>query len=229
MKTIQTLVLFVVLLVSTVASHAITNTMIAVSGTNIVLSWPSYGYESYLVQYRQTLNSTDSWSVLTNAYPANSTNLTTFTIYGTIPPPSEMNDAMSGSGATAASDPSEPMVMPANGSGTAVPLAIYPQGFDLSGFIIFDPATGQWVSGNGYSVNSSTEAAATGGANPMDDSSGGAVSTGFYRVFHIPNWLADFSGYTFDGPTFIPVDFAAPDAPVDHVDDATVLINGQPT
>jgi hypothetical protein len=54
-------------------------------------------------------------------------------------------------------------------------------------------------------------------------------ATGFFRVFHIPNWLADFSGYTFNGPTFIPVDYSAPDAPVDYVDSTTVLINGQPT
>lgn len=37
------------------------------------------------------------------------------------------------------------------------------------------------------------------------------------------------TNYTFDGPTFIPVDFAARDAPVDYVDNTTVLINGQPT
>jgi hypothetical protein len=30
-----------------------------------------------------------------------------------------------------------------------VPLAIFPPGFDLSGFVIFDPATGERISGNG--------------------------------------------------------------------------------
>ncbi len=63
----------------------------------------------------------------------------------------------------------------------------------------------------------------------MDDPSGDPASTGFYRVFHIPNWLADITNYVFDGPTFIPVDYASPDAPVDYVDNTTVLINGQPT
>src|ERR1017187_7076066 len=87
MKTTKLLII-VAFLVSGFASHAITNTAIAVSGTNIVLSWPSYGYEIYLVQYRQTLDPSDSWSALTNAYPANSTNRTTFTIYGAVPPPS---------------------------------------------------------------------------------------------------------------------------------------------
>ena len=54
------------------------------------------------------------------------------------------------------------------------------------------------------------------------------ADTGFFRVFHIPDWLVSFDGYTFDGPTFIPVDFSEPDAPTDEVDNVTVLINGQP-
>src|ERR1700744_1856746 len=68
-------------------ASALTNTMIAVSGTNIVLSWPSLGYESYLIQYRQTLSETDSWSTVTNAYPANGSTTSTFTLYGLVPPP----------------------------------------------------------------------------------------------------------------------------------------------
>ncbi|HEY5298375.1 MAG TPA: hypothetical protein VIK59_10660 [Verrucomicrobiae bacterium] len=48
-------------------------------------------------------------------------------------------------------------------------------------------------------------------------------------MFHIPDWLVSFSGYTFDGPTFIPVDFSAPDADTNYIDNVTVLINGQPT
>jgi hypothetical protein len=42
------------------------------------------------------------------------------------------------------------MAMPTNGSGNAVPLAIYPIGFELSSLVIFDPATGEWVIGKGY-------------------------------------------------------------------------------
>jgi hypothetical protein len=245
MKTTKILALLAALCLLNFAGHAITNTVIAVSGTNIALSWPSSGYESYLVQYRQTLDATDSWSSLTNAYPA-STNHTTYTIYGVIPPPStnsggggggnssppspdEMNGSMSGSITTAASEPPMPMVIPANGSGAAVPLEIYPPDFDLSEFIIFDPATGEQMSGRGY-VISSAAATPAGGFQPMDDPSGNTnITTGFYRVFQIPDWLADITNYVFDGPTFIPVDYATPDAPVDYVDNTTVLINGQPT
>ncbi len=225
------------LFASAIHSFAITNTAIAVSGTNLVLSWPSYGYESYLVQYRQTLNSTDSWSVLTNAYPANSTNRTTCTLYGLVPPPASGGG---GSGNIVGGPPSPnfasgsalarnsgPLLVPTDGSEGAVPLALYPPGFNLSGYTIVDPLTGESVNGAGYVVRMQS----LGAAQPMDDPSGDPPppQTGFYRVFHIPNFLANFSGYTFDGPTFIPVDYASPDAPVDYVDSTTVLINGQPT
>jgi hypothetical protein len=248
MDAVRKLALVVILLGIWRSALAITNTAIAVSGTNIVLSWPSYGYESYLIQYRKTLDPTDSWSQLANAYLANSTNRTKFTIYGVVPPsggsgsggsgggtnppppsPSQMNNATLDTSTTTDASSSQPMVMPANGTGSAVPLALYPSGFDLSGFVIFDPTTGQSISGDGYTVSPSTTTSSTSGATPLNDSSSDPVTTGFYRVFHIPDWLADVSNYTFDGPTFIPVDFASPDAPVDYVDETTVLINGEPT
>ncbi len=53
--------------------------------------------------------------------------------------------------------------------------------------------------------------------------------TGFFRVYQIPDWLVSFSGYAFDGPTFIPVDYSVTDAPTNYMDSTTVLINGQPT
>lgn len=232
---------------SAIHSSAITNTAIAVSGTNIILSWPSYGYENYLVQYRQTLDPSDSWSALTNAYPANSTNRTTFTIYGILTPPSGGSSFSGGGGsppspnfasssmmadttATAATTAAS-MPMLVDKSGVAVPLAIYPPGFDLSGFTILDPATGETVSGAGYTVSAlSPDVQPLDNPQPLDNNnSSTGPTTGFFRVFHIPTFRANFSGYTFTGPTFIPVDYASPDAPVDNVDSTTVLINGQPT
>jgi hypothetical protein len=246
MKTINSGIIgaFALLLISSNSSLAVVGQALEVQGTNLVLSWPSQGYEQYLIQYRQTLQPTDSWSTVTNDYPANSTNRSTFIIYGVIPPPEtnsdggdgggtnppppspdEMNGTMSGSATTTTTEPSEPMAMPANGTGDAAPLILYPPGFNLSGFVIFDPATGQWVSGNGY-VISPTASTPSGGLQPMDDPSDDPPSAGFYRVFHIPNWLADVTNYVFDGPTFIPVDFADY---MDRVDNLTVLIDGQPT
>lgn len=232
---------------SAIHSFAITNTMITVSsGTNIVLYWPSYGYETYLIQYRQTLSATDSWSQLTNAYYANGTNFTTYTLYGVVPGPSSGGSGSGGSGGGSppapdmvmggSTTPSIPMVEPANGSGTAVPLALYPPGSDLTGFNIFDPATGEWTSGNGYTVSATSDSSLMDGrATPMDggvspDDTTNDVSaptTGFFRVFHIPDWLVSFDGYQFDGPTFIPVDYESPDAPTNYIADSAVLINGQ--
>ena len=235
MKTIKRVALIAALLVPQFGAHAITNAAIAVSGTNIVLSWPSYGYEIYLIQSRQTLNSTNSWSCVTNAYPANGTNQTTFTIYGVVPPPS---NGGGGSFAAMTTDgdaynvgvTTGPMVMPADGSGSAVPLILYPPGFDLSGFTIFDPSTGESVSGSGYTGSGLS----LDDPQPLDGGSGGsndppAVAAGFFEVYHIPNFPAGITNYTFDGPTFIPVDFTAPDADPNYVDSTTVLINGQQT
>jgi hypothetical protein len=39
-----------------------------------------------------------------------------------------------------------PWAMPTNGAGDAAPLVVYPPGMDLSGFVIYDPASSQWVS-----------------------------------------------------------------------------------
>ena len=155
MKTMKTIkrgiISAIVLLVSGFTSHAITNTAIAVSGTNIILSWPSHGYENYLVQYRQTLDPSDSWSDVTNAYPANSTNRTTFTIYGVVPSPSGGGNSgnLSGGGgsppslgfasrsmmvdtaATASTVESGPMLV--DKSGAAVPLQISRKKNELGG------------------------------------------------------------------------------------------------
>ena len=131
-----------------------------------------------------------------------------------------------------------PLALPLDGSGSPVPLALYPPGFDLSNFNIFDPLTGDTVSGANYVLSPMSQQTGlsldsldpSGDPQPNGGSGGSpAPTTGFFRVFHIPSFLANFSGYTFNGPTFIPVDYAAPDAAVDYVDSTTVLIGGQPT
>jgi hypothetical protein len=52
MKTITKQLFILALFASGFTAQAITNSAIAVSGTNIVLSWPSLGYESYLIHGR---------------------------------------------------------------------------------------------------------------------------------------------------------------------------------
>ena len=190
------------LFVSAISSFAIEGLQISVQSSNVVLSWPSLndGSETYIVQYRPTLDTNSSWLTLADYFPAAVDTNITFFIHSnavnyaggganrdTSSPEIEMmngSEAASGSTAARVIKPATPLAMPANGSGDAVPLSIYPPGLDLSGLIIFDPATGEWVSGKGYSVRSfSGNGAQAGGAQPMDDSSGGTnYYTGFYRV-----------------------------------------------
>ena len=109
-----------------------------------------------------------------------------------------------------------------------MPLALYPPGFNLSGFNIYNPATKVLTSGSSYKVSAVSAAQPLDAGTPMDSTNlGSRVATGFYRVFHIPDWLVSFNGYTFNGPTFIPVDYESPDAPTNYIADSTVLINGQ--
>jgi hypothetical protein len=224
---------------SAFSSFAITNTAIAVSGTNIILSWPSSGYEIYLVQYRQTLDPSDSWSDLTNAYRANSTNRTTLTLRGVVTAPGGGGGQfmmMSSSMNAPSLMTSGPLAIPLDGSGGGVPVAIYPPSFDFSNFNIFDPLSGETVSGADYVSSPLAQQTMAAQDVPMPSGdpqpNGGpspAPTTGFFRVFHIPNFLINFTNYTFGGLWFIPIDYAAPDADVGYVEDTTVLIGGQPT
>jgi hypothetical protein len=208
------------LLASSLQTSAIVGLGIDKDGTNIVISWPSLGYEHYLIQYRPTLDPGTPWENLNNNYPANSTNRTTFTLYGVVPPPPPgEGDGMEASGSS-----SEPMVMWKDG--IPMPLNIYPQGFDLSGRIILWPGGSieEWTKefGEKYDAN-------RGGGNgpqPEDDGPVAGDSSGFFRVFHIPDWSVSITNYTFDGPTFIPVDFKDY---MDRVENIEVLLNGEPS
>jgi hypothetical protein len=66
------------LLASAVQTSAVVDQALEVQGTNLVLSWPSLGYEYYMIQYWPEL--TAPWQQLTNCYHANSTNRTTFIV-----------------------------------------------------------------------------------------------------------------------------------------------------
>ncbi|MGH7951295.1 MAG: hypothetical protein ACREFE_05175 [Limisphaerales bacterium] len=159
--------------------------------TNIILNWQSSTGEIFLIESRKTLTGDTQWGELTNYFPAAAnTNLTTFVDLNTMQFPTNVLGDGGGGGDISPMDLSdEPMAKPANGSGEAAPLALFPPGFDLSGLTIFDPATGENMSGNGYSVSpSSMNETQTGGLEPMDDSGDGTnavPNTGFYRVFDV--------------------------------------------
>lgn len=178
-------VLFIlgILIAPLLPASAIEGLKIAVQSANVVLSWPSVSNETYVVQYEPTLNLPSSWMTLTDNFPAAlNTNMTFFVISNSVNYPDVLlGNGGSGSGAATAS--ATTMAKPINGSGDAVPLALYPVGFDLSTLLIFNPATGTWTRGSGYVQGSSSETGAgVNGLQPDDNSNGTNNNAGFYRV-----------------------------------------------
>lgn len=214
---------------SLLTSHAlaIEGLKLSVQCSNVVLAWPSAEGETYVVQYRPTLNPSDSWQTLTSSLSAVSgTNVTSFIHSNVVQNPCNCGGgsfaAMSSgrnalSLATAESVASVPMAIPADGSGVAVPLAIYPPGFDLSNLLIFDSLTGEAVSGSGYAVSAVALNSPLDGPFPLDGggSPGGgptnAPETGFYQVarlgVHIIG-LYNFTNYVVSNTIVMPFEVA---------------------
>lgn len=64
---------------SSVQSPAIENLKLSITGSNVRLTWSSRTGETFVVQYKPTLQTNDSWQTLTNLMPsATGTNRTTF-------------------------------------------------------------------------------------------------------------------------------------------------------
>ena len=211
----------------TFQTFAIEGLQVSVQATNVVLSWPSDPSETYIVQYRNTLNATDSWQTLADYYPAfSNTNQTTFVHSNQLSFSTSFNEnssesALLGSAAVMRmqSLPPVPLAMPADGSGAGVPISIYPPGFDFSGFTIFDAATGESVSGTGYvksSLSQQTQLSQdvpSPSDNPQPNGGGSgslsAPTTGFYRVVRDGAHLFGITnGMTLSGVVTIPVEVA---------------------
>jgi hypothetical protein len=169
------------------------------------------------------LDANSSWTTLTNYYPAaTGTNVTCF-VHSNIVQLSLImgggtntgmatlatSSRMSGLAATTTTAPLVPMVKPANGSGGAVPLALYPPGSPLTGLLIYDPSTGEWISGDGYAI-APTSTTQAGGAQPMDAGSGDTNQyTGFYRVVRDGVHIVGLTnGTVLSGTVQFPIEFA---------------------
>src|SRR6266581_339901 len=240
MRTIRSTILlaFVSALLWTGQAFAVVDQALQVQGTNLVLSWPSLGYEYYMIEYRPTLDPATPWIQLTNCLHANSTNRTTYVI-----PCCVLNDLGGGSsaasfsgagdslvasdsGASDTSSDTELWAVPANGPGDPSPRALYPPWFDTNGLVIYDAPS----QSSRLRSTSSSGAESDGPTGPgMDGLTSGGCNCpdlGFFRVWHIPDWLGNVTNYVFDGPTFIPVDFKDYR---DRVANIEVLLDGQPT
>ena len=170
---------------------------------------------------RTSVNATDAWQTLTSSLSAASgTNITIFVHSNIVQNPScgcdgdSFADMDSGENALAIemAEPIAPMPMaiPINGSGDGVPVMLYPPGFDLSGFVIFDPVTGESVSGAGYSTRTfSLDSPLLDDPQPLDGGGGNgpATETGYYQVVRGGTQLIGITnGTTLSGVVTIPLE-----------------------
>jgi hypothetical protein len=132
----------ILLLASAVHTFAIEGLNLSLQCSNVVLRWPSTNEETYIVQYRPTLDASTPWQTLTSSLPADAgTNLTFYVHSNIVQYPNcgggDSFAAMSGGGTgdtseeTSVSKPIVPLAMRADGSSSAVPLVLYPPGYDL--------------------------------------------------------------------------------------------------
>lgn len=87
-KTVQAVIgAFAISLISAVHSFAIEGLQLSVQSSNVVMSWPSATNETYIVQSLQALATTDTWTTLTDLFPAAlNTNLTVFVASNSVDP-----------------------------------------------------------------------------------------------------------------------------------------------
>ena len=185
------------LFASSLHSFAIEHLQISVQCTNVVLRWPCLddGSEQFIVQYRPTIQSTDSWQTLETGLSAlYGTNEMYYTNWGVVLNPVNCDGGgnfsmsmMAGGEEELLSTPSEPMATP-NGGGGSAPVKLYPAGFDFSNFTITVPGTDGSVSGYDFMQleDAGDPLDPNGGAEPSGDGGTNAPpETGFYRVVRV--------------------------------------------
>ncbi|HEX5223086.1 MAG TPA: hypothetical protein VFZ59_26240 [Verrucomicrobiae bacterium] len=238
MNILKRAALFVALTIASFVPQAfgvIDQAIAILNETNLVLSWPSKGYETYLVQYRPTLSEETPWLNLTNAFPANSTNRTTYVIpccalvelAGTNGM-SLMRAASNTESKSQSFDPDAPRLWVVLQDGkNLVPLSIYPHGISTNGMTLIEASWAEVMSNKSSKNGQKTESENEGGPEVMRISNGGCdcPDMGFFRVFHIPDWVLNITNYVHEGPTFLAVDFKDYRDLVTHIE---VLVNGEP-
>ena len=190
------------LFATAVHTYAIEGLQLFLQCSNVVLTWPSVEGETYIVQYRPTLDTNSTWETLASSLPAeigmtNTTFVHSNAVIMAVCDGGGSFATMSYGGnetsltATIVEDdtPTEPVVISTNGVGSPVPLRLFPPGFDLSGYYIYDPSSDKLVSGSLLSSSFDGEAQLddldppTGeGGGATNESSGFISETGFYRV-----------------------------------------------
>lgn len=211
------------MLLTTLHTFAIEGLQISVQCSNVFLSWPSTNDEIFIVQYRPTLDSSTPWQTLTASWAADTaTNRTVFVHSNIVQFPNcggdsmmmSMNESAALSAKSATDEPTEPVAVRIDDEKLSpVPLMLYPPGFDLSNFLIFDPASSEWFKGTAEltaALNSVSRDVPQpqDGDGPGDDST--PPETGFYRVVRNGVHLIGITnGMTLSGVVSIPVEVGA--------------------
>ena len=200
-------------------SVAIERLQISIQCTNVVLSWPSAAGETFIVQYRPTFDPSNSWQTLTSSLPAETgTNWTVFVHSNVVQHPNCGGSLASmaasvnktGSLKVISDEPTEPMAVRANGLAPPIPLKLYPPGFDLSDYLIFDPASWEWFKGT-LDLTSALNSKDIAGSQPQNANGSGDAGTppetGFYRVVRNGVQLVGITnGMILSGTVSIPVE-----------------------
>jgi hypothetical protein len=190
----------------------------------VTLGWPSSQGEIYIVQWRSNAAPGTAWVTLTNSLPANlSSNWTVFVHSNQMQCLSGSTNTGHGHGggpppvpslateATVAPQVSEPVVIRADGSGGLVPLCIYPPGFDLSAYLIFDPPTGEWLSGAGYITGQPSLNRFLHPSPQPQDHHPAPPDPGFYQVVRVgAHSVGITNGMRLSGVVTIPVELGQP-------------------
>lgn len=216
-----------IMIAGAIQSVAIEGIQISVQCSNVVLSWPSQFSETYVVQYRPDLVSTNPWITLTNYMPPDDgTNITIFVHSNVV----KYANCGTGGGPSSAmsmssesSDPSwasGPLAIRVDGSGGVVPVTIFPPGFVFSNYLLYNPSTGQWESGEGVVRAWPSSGSSLSGANSNDFDPWGddppppgpgdplpPPETGFYKVVRNGVWLFGLTNDTvLSGIVKVPVE-----------------------
>jgi hypothetical protein len=201
---------------------------ITVQDTNVILSWPSAGYQVFVVRYRTNLQPESAWVVLTNSYPATpNTNRTQFIHFGAVAPPTGGGGGGGGSGG---SPPAPLYVAGLAGPVTATtelgadrpkrPKQARPP--DASGRKVEMPPLPPWPpepwrrQGQANSREITLQSASS-----WSLTSG----TGFYQVILAPDFWFDYSQWEFtEGWEFMPVYLGVP---AELLANAELVVDGQ--
>lgn len=191
------------------SGFAIEGLKVSVQCTNVILSWPCLddGSEQFIVQYRPTLNATDSWQTLETSLPAVwGTNMMFYTHYGVITNPVNCDggEMMMESEEMMLSHSSEPMATPIGG-GDSIPVNIYPPGFDFSNFNISVSGTEGFLTGGEFMANSIDP---NDGGEPIGDYTNSVpLGVGFYRVVRTgAHMIGVTNGIVWSGKVTVPIE-----------------------